>query len=151
MSMVFQGTLRSTEICPGCRTPCTALKNDDIECTSCGMTFSTTFDLKGNFEEPSALIPQTTIPETHRLPRIPLAPALLPSQKRKRIDDDEDEMGLFHRVRVLEPRSTPGRCKLFVWEKEKWKDCGIGLCRVSLQHRLIPTHHRGHILTGDTI
>ena len=128
MSIVFRKTLHRANVCPGCEYPSETLPDKDVECVSCGMMFRTIVEL----EEDRFAKPFVIQPEGHRFRAIePLSRSLkVPSAKRKLpVDDRDDELRLFRRVRVIGPRRTSRlRCKVWEIEGNILHDRGIGIC-----------------------
>ncbi|MCJ1392155.1 hypothetical protein MMC18_005022 [Xylographa bjoerkii] len=138
MSMVFRKPLSKDQVCPGCTAQSEALPDEDIECVSCGMIFRKIVEAEDIFAKP--LLLETKVSSSRTMETQP-AMGKPPSLKRKSIEDqDEDELRLFRRLRVMGPlQNLFGRCKMWEINGDYLYDMGIGFCSAN-NSRVGPQH-----------
>ena len=138
MSMIFRKAVVRTIECPGCKTTCEGQSDADVKCAACGMTFCRVVSIDQDVTEPIEPSPDSNNARRTRAKPPPSSRSVsvwLSVQifKRKREDEQDDEMRLFRRVRLIDNRvkGPIWRLNVYCFSEKKWNDLGTGVWRSS--------------------
>jgi hypothetical protein len=107
MSLVFDSTYRSTWYCPKCREPLTgdSATDKDIECHKCKMIYRHSVVSNISPKPLSSFSTTDHILSSVEVEREQIGPTKL--KRTRTIDDDDEEMALFRRVRIKTSITSP--------------------------------------------